>query len=69
MKTIVFVLALSSILLIGSSPLHGQEREAGDSSMMDFWIGTWDLVWDWEISQDGGKTWNLNWQTRYKRAD
>ncbi|MDH4057205.1 MAG: hypothetical protein OEU76_00505 [Cyclobacteriaceae bacterium] len=25
------------------------------------------LMWDWESSQDGGKTWNLNWRIRYVR--
>ncbi|MBX2845701.1 MAG: hypothetical protein KTR13_05740 [Saprospiraceae bacterium] len=25
------------------------------------------FVWDWEGSQDGGKTWKLNWQINYKR--
>ncbi|WP_339696609.1 hypothetical protein [uncultured Roseivirga sp.] len=26
------------------------------------------FVWDWESSEDGGKTWKLNWQINYKRA-
>ena len=174
MKTILFALLLSSVLLTGTTMLYGQDREAGDSSMLDFWIGNWDLewddpggktghginrvhrildekvvyenfiatsgvnegftgkswsvynrqsgrwkqtwvdnngayldfdgymmedrvifsrdlklpdgreisqrmvfrditkdrlVWDWEVSQDGGKTWNLNWQIRYKRTE
>jgi hypothetical protein len=25
------------------------------------------LTWDWERSDDGGKTWNLNWRINYKR--
>lgn len=25
------------------------------------------LVWDWEASQDGGQTWNLNWRINYQR--
>ena len=25
------------------------------------------LLWDWESSQDGGKTWTLNWRISYKR--
>lgn len=27
------------------------------------------FTWDWEASQDGGKTWNLNWQIKYTRLD
>ena len=26
------------------------------------------FTWDWEISQDGGKTWALSWQIHYKRS-
>jgi hypothetical protein len=26
------------------------------------------LTWDWESSEDGGKTWKLNWRINYKRA-
>jgi hypothetical protein len=26
------------------------------------------LTWDWEKSEDGGKTWKLNWQLSYRRA-
>lgn len=25
------------------------------------------LMWDWEGSEDGGKTWTLRWRIRYKR--
>jgi hypothetical protein len=25
------------------------------------------FTWDWEGSQDGGKTWNLNWRIQYTR--
>lgn len=25
------------------------------------------LTWDWESSDDGGKTWTLNWRIHYKR--
>jgi len=25
------------------------------------------MVWDWESTQDGGKTWTLNWRINYKR--
>ena len=25
------------------------------------------LIWEWEYSNDGGKTWNLNWKIDYKR--
>jgi hypothetical protein len=25
------------------------------------------LMWDWEKSEDGGKTWKLNWQLKYTR--
>ena len=25
------------------------------------------MVWDWESSEDGGKTWKLNWRINYKR--
>lgn len=25
------------------------------------------MTWDWESSNDGGKTWNLNWQIEYTR--
>lgn len=25
------------------------------------------LTWDWESSNDGGKTWTLNWRIHYKR--
>ena len=24
--------------------------------------------WDWELSNDGGETWNLNWRINYTRA-
>ena len=27
------------------------------------------FTWDWEASFDGGKTWKLNWQIFYKKAD
>lgn len=27
------------------------------------------FMWDWELSQDGGKTWNLNWRISYVRTD
>jgi hypothetical protein len=27
------------------------------------------FTWDWENSLDDGKTWNLNWQIKYKRSD
>ena len=27
------------------------------------------FTWDWETSQDGGKTWNLNWQIKYMRVE
>lgn len=26
------------------------------------------LIWDWEASTDGGKSWNTNWQIRYQRV-
>lgn len=26
------------------------------------------LTWDWEFSDDGGKTWKLNWRINYKRS-
>jgi len=26
------------------------------------------MTWDWEQSQDGGKTWALQWRIHYKRA-
>ena len=25
------------------------------------------LTWDWEITTDGGKTWNLSWRIKYSR--
>lgn len=25
------------------------------------------MIWDWESSNDGGKTWTLNWKINYKR--
>lgn len=25
------------------------------------------MMWDWESSEDGGKTWKLNWRINYKR--
>jgi hypothetical protein len=25
------------------------------------------MTWDWESSEDGGKTWKLNWRINYKR--
>jgi hypothetical protein len=25
------------------------------------------MIWDWESTQDGGKTWTLNWRINYKR--
>jgi hypothetical protein len=25
------------------------------------------LIWDWESSEDGGETWNLNWRIFYER--
>jgi hypothetical protein len=25
------------------------------------------LNWDWEISEDGGKSWNLQWRIHYRR--
>jgi hypothetical protein len=27
------------------------------------------LVWDWESSEDGGRTWKLNWRISYKRIN
>ena len=27
------------------------------------------FTWDWELSQDGGKTWNLSWRINYTRAN
>jgi hypothetical protein len=27
------------------------------------------FTWDWEGSQDGGKTWTLNWQIKYVRVE
>lgn len=27
------------------------------------------FTWNWEGSQDGGKTWNLNWQIKYVRVE
>lgn len=27
------------------------------------------LTWDWERSEDGGKTWNLSWRINYSRVD
>lgn len=27
------------------------------------------LTWDWESTQDGGKTWKLNWRVNYKRIN
>jgi len=27
------------------------------------------FTWDWEISQNGGETWNLSWRIFYTRAD
>ena len=26
------------------------------------------FTWDWESSNDGGKTWKLNWQIHYTKA-
>ena len=26
------------------------------------------FTWDWESSEDGGRTWKLNWRIDYKRA-
>jgi hypothetical protein len=26
------------------------------------------MTWDWESSEDGGKTWKLNWRINYTRA-
>ncbi len=26
------------------------------------------MVWDWESTEDGGKTWKLNWRINYKRT-
>lgn len=26
------------------------------------------FTWDWEMSNDGGKTWTLEWQILYERA-
>lgn len=27
------------------------------------------MTWDWEISTDGGQTWNLNWRIFYTKKD
>ena len=27
------------------------------------------LMWDWESTSDGGKTWTLNWRISYKRLE
>lgn len=27
------------------------------------------LTWDWESTQDGGKTWKLNWRVNYRRIE
>lgn len=27
------------------------------------------FMWDWELSNDGGETWNLSWRINYTRAD
>lgn len=27
------------------------------------------FTWDWELSQDGGETWNLSWRINYTRAN
>jgi len=26
------------------------------------------MMWDWESTEDGGKTWKLNWRINYKRT-
>lgn len=27
------------------------------------------LTWDWESTQDGGRTWKLNWRVNYKKIE
>ncbi len=27
------------------------------------------FTWDWELSNDGGSTWNLNWRINYERIN
>ena len=33
------------ITLVFSLPLFGQQMQKQDSTLFDFWIGTWDLTW------------------------
>lgn len=37
------------------------------SRMVFYNIKSDSMTWDWESSQDGGKTWTLNWRINYKR--
>jgi len=36
--------------------------------MVFYDIGKNKLTWDWEYSNDGGKTWKLSWRIHYERA-
>ncbi|MEO5976908.1 MAG: hypothetical protein ABIS36_16145 [Chryseolinea sp.] len=44
-----------------------QDKSVPLSRMRFYEIKKDSLMWDWEFSQDGGKTWTLNWRITYKR--
>ena len=48
-------------------------KEKGDQTivlrMLFYDISDQALTWDWERSEDGGKTWSLSWRINYSRVD
>ena len=43
-----------------------ENMEGGDTVFYDF--DDQGFTWDWEATQDGGKTWTLNWRINYKKV-
>lgn len=44
-----------------------QEGKDFVQRMVFYKITTASMTWDWEYSNDNGKTWHLNWRIMYKR--
>lgn len=50
-----------------SRNVHGKDGKQIIQRMVFYNISKDKIDWDWEMSIDKGKTWNLKWRIYYKR--